>query len=251
VSAADPYLAHKRHAALQAAALLAPGMVVGLGSGRTAELAVQAAADRYRSGALAGIVCISTSRRTQELAQAAGLPMSTLDDHLEIDLTIDGADEIDPSGDLIKGGGGALLHEKLVASASMRFVVVADPGKLVDRLGTTRPLPVEVSRFGWKTHLEAIRRLGGKPHLREGPAGEPFLTDEGHYVLDCGFAGGIDDPEVLDVELKARTGVIETGLFLGMADDIIIGEPSETGEGPEERRGADAKGSARMKRGTA
>jgi ribose 5-phosphate isomerase A len=231
----DPYLAHKRDAARKAAALVTPGTVVGLGSGSTAAEAVEAIGRRLAAGELAGIVCVPTSRATYELASALGLPLSTLDEHLKIDLTIDGADEINPSGDLIKGRGGALLHEKIVASSSMRLVIVADPSKLVDRLGTERPLPVEVSPFGWKTHLAALRQLGADPILRAGDGCEPYLTDEGHYLLDCSFSGGIENPELLHAELKARVGVIETGLFLGMADDVIVGKakPEE-----EERRHA-------------
>jgi ribose 5-phosphate isomerase A len=138
-------------------------------------------------------------------------------------LTIDGADEVDPQGNLIKGHGGALLWEKVVASASRRYVIIVDRSKLVDRLGRRFAVPVEVIPFGWKTHLAAFRALGAEPALRAN-SGEPFRTDEGDYIIDCRFADGIPDPLDLDRKLRARPGVVETGLFLGMHPQVIVGE---------------------------
>jgi ribose 5-phosphate isomerase A len=178
---------------------------------------------RLASGQLRDIVGIPTSRATRDLAAASGVPVSTLDHHAAVDLTIDGADEVDPEGNLIKGHGGALLWEKIVATASRRLIIVVDPSKLVPRLGATRALPVEVVAFGWPQHEAAMRELGGAPHLRVDERGDPYRTDEGHYIIDCGFAGGIADPVRVHQVLKARAGVIETGLFLGFKPDVIVG----------------------------
>jgi ribose 5-phosphate isomerase A len=149
--------------------------------------------------------------------------LTTLNDHPHLDLTIDGADEIDPSGNLIKGGGGALLWEKIVAAATERYIIAADESKLVEVLGEFFAVPVEVMPFGWRTHLELIDTLGGEPALRVGEGDEPFVTDGGHYIIDCRFPGGIPDPVWVDRELQARPGVIETGLFLGMDPEVVIG----------------------------
>ncbi len=139
-----------------------------------------------------------------------------------LDLTLDGADEVDPELNLIKGLGGALLWEKIVAAASVRLVIVADDSKVVQRLGTRSPLPVEVVPFGWRTHLTAIRAIGAEPVLRTDSSGEPFRTDGGHYLLDCRFPDGIAEPTEVERGLRARVGVVETGLFLGMASDVVI-----------------------------
>jgi ribose 5-phosphate isomerase A len=198
-------------------------MVVGLGTGSTARVAVEEIGRRLASGQLRDIVGIPTSRATRDLAAASGVPVSTLDHHAAVDLTIDGADEVDPEGNLIKGHGGALLWEKIVATASRRLIIVVDPSKLVPRLGATRALPVEVVAFGWRQHEAAMRELGGAPHLRVDERGDPYRTDEGHYIIDCSFAGGITDPARVHQVLKARSGVIETGLFLGFKPDVIVG----------------------------
>ena len=213
----------KERAALQAMEFVAPGMVVGLGSGSTAAYAVEAIAERLQSGELHDIVGIPTSARTREHAASLGIPLTTLDQRTRIDVTIDGADEVDPSGSLIKGGGGALLWEKIVAAASEQFVIVVDDSKLVDRLGLRAALPVEVMPFGWKTHVDPVRALGAEPQLRLGSGGAPFITDSGHYLLDCRFPDGIDDPEFVERTLRSRPGVVETGLFLGMAPEVMVG----------------------------
>jgi ribose 5-phosphate isomerase A len=223
--ALDPaeVLAQKRDAAERAAALVRPGMVVGLGSGSTALLAVEAIARRLAAGSLSGVVGVPTSRATADLAQARGIPLTDLERHPVLDLTIDGADEVSPGGDLLKGAGGALLREKIVAQASRRLVIAVDETKRVDRLGRGHPLPVVVAVFGWTTHLAAVRALGAEPVLRRDAAGAPYLTDDGHAILDCRFADGIADPAAVERALKSRPGVVETGLFLGLSPEVIVG----------------------------
>ena len=216
-------LAQKREAAARAAALVQPGMVVGLGSGTTALLAVEEIARRLQAGSLAGVVGIPTSRATAAAAAARGVPLTDLEQHPVVDLAIDGADEVTPGGDLLKGAGGALLREKIVARAARRLVIVIDEGKRVDRLGRRHPLPVLVAPFGWSTHAAAVRALGGEPALRREAAGGPFVTDDGSWILDCRFPGAIADPAAVDRALRSRAGVVETGLFLGLAPEVIVG----------------------------
>ena len=219
----EEVLAQKRDAAARAAALVRPGMVVGLGSGSTARLAVEEIARRLAEGGLSGVVGVATSLATAELARARGLPLADLDERPVVDLTIDGADEVAPGGQLLKGAGGALVREKIVASASRRLVIVVDESKCVDRLGRRHPLPVAVTAFGWSTHLEAVRALGGEPVLRRDAAGRPYATDEGLYILDCRFSAGITEPSAVEGALKSRPGVVETGLFLGFSPEVIVG----------------------------
>jgi ribose 5-phosphate isomerase A len=213
----------KREAGERAAALVQSGMVVGLGTGSTAAFAVEAIARRIAAGDLREVVGIPTSERTRDLAARLAIPLTTLNDEPEIDLTIDGADEVDPAGDLIKGGGGALLWEKIVAAASRRYVIIVDPSKLVERLGERHPLPVEVMPFGWRTHLDALRTLGAEPVLRTDRHGEPVRTDGSHFLLDCRFPSGIENARLVERVLRARPGVVETGLFLGMQPQVIVG----------------------------
>lgn len=220
MAAAD---ALKRRAAEQGVERIESGMVVGLGTGSTATLAIEIIGQRLARGELHDIVGVPTSVRTQALAESLGIPLTTLDDHQHIDLTIDGADEVAPNGDLIKGGGGALLWEKIVGVASRRYVIVVDESKVVRILGERFPLPVEVVPFGWRTHLEAIVALGATPSLRLAEGGTPFVTDAGNYLLDCRFRAGVVDPPEVDRVLCARPGVVETGLFLGMAPEVIVG----------------------------
>jgi ribose 5-phosphate isomerase A len=218
----------KREAGERAALLVQSGMVVGLGTGSTAAHAVEAIGRRIASGSLKDIVGIPTSDRTRELAERLGIPLTTLNDRPQVDLTIDGADEVDPSGDLIKGGGGALLWEKIVAAASRRYVIIVDSAKLVERLGERFPLPVEVVPFGWRTHLDAIRTLGAEPVLRTDRDEQPVLTDGGHVLLDCRFPSGIENARLVERVLRARPGVVETGLFLGMQPQVIVGAKERT-----------------------
>ncbi len=216
-------VAQKRDAAERAVQLVCSGMVLGLGTGSTAKFAVEAIGRRLASGELEALTAVPTSNQTRDLARSLGIPLTTLDEHPVVDLTIDGADEIDPAENLIKGGGGALLREKIVATASRKLVIVADETKLVERLGASFPLPIEVVRFGWKAHAAPLRELGAEPELRRNAAGSPYETDEGHYILDCRFAGGIPDPALVERTLRSRPGVVETGLFLGMSPEVIVG----------------------------
>jgi ribose 5-phosphate isomerase A len=213
----------KRRAAEQAVGHVQSGMVLGLGTGSTAALAVEAIGRKLAAGELVDIVGIPTSTRTRDQANALGIPLTTLEQHPNVDLTIDGADEVDAQGNLIKGGGGALLWEKIVAAATALYVIVVDQSKVVERLGAGFAVPIEVMPFGWKTHLEAMRSLGGDPTLRRDAAGQPYLTDGGHYIIDVAFPGGMDDPRAVDRVLRDRPGVVETGLFLGMEPRVIVG----------------------------
>ena len=214
----------KRAAAERAVALVADGMRVGLGTGTTAAHLVTRLGERVRQGL--SIVAVPTSEATRRQAEREGIPLTTLDDTPELDLTIDGADELDSELRLIKGGGGALLREKIVAAASRRMIVIADGSKRVERLGRF-PLPIEVVPFGLgATRLAveaAIARSGcrGATRLRTAPNGGPFHTDGGHYILDADL-GRIDRPDELASALAAIPGVVEHGLFLGLATGAIL-----------------------------
>ncbi|HUG39084.1 MAG TPA: ribose-5-phosphate isomerase RpiA [Longimicrobiales bacterium] len=212
----------KRRAAERAVELVEDGMKLGLGTGSTARRVLEALAARRGRGELAGIVGVPTSKSTESYARELGIPLATLDEETHLDLTLDGADEVDPGLDLIKGLGGALLWEKIVAAATDRLVIVVDESKLVTRLGLRSPLPVEVVPFGWRTHLDPLRAMGAEFELRKQGNGSPFVTDGGHYIIDCGFPGGIENPERVEARLKGRPGVVETGLFLGMADTVVV-----------------------------
>jgi len=170
---------------------------------------------------------VPTSDDTAARCRSLGIPLATLDERPHLDLAVDGADEIGPGLDLIKGLGGALLREKLVALAAERFVVIADESKSVKRLGTRAPVPVEVIPFGWSTHRAFFEELGSDPVLRRRENGEPFLTDGGHMIVDCRFAGGIPDPLAIARTLDRRVGIVEHGLFLSIADTAVIA--GETG----------------------
>jgi ribose 5-phosphate isomerase A len=212
----------KRAAAQAAAAMVEDGMVVGLGTGSTAHFAIEALIDRVRGGLR--IRAIPTSERSADQARAGGIPLTTFAEHRRIDLTIDGADEIELGTlNLIKGLGGALLREKIVAAASARLVIVADHEKLVDRLGTKTPIPIEVVPFGWETTAERLRHLGTEPHPRRDDSGQLFCTDGGNRILDCRF-GSIPDPIGLDRRIGQTVGVVETGLFIGMAEIALIAD---------------------------
>ncbi len=217
----------KRQAAERAVALVEDGMKLGLGTGSTARLVLEALAARREGGELRHVVGVPTSSDTRARAAELGIPLSTLDDTPRLDLTLDGADEVDPALDLIKGLGGALLWEKIVASASDRLVIVVDDSKLVQRLGSRSPLPVEVVPFGWRTLLPEIREIGADPTLRQRDDGQPFRTDGGHFILDCRFDAGLDGP-VVEREIRSLTGVVETGLFINMADTVVVGGPEGT-----------------------
>lgn len=220
----DPKAEAKRRAAIEAVnRAVESGMTVGLGTGSTAAFVVEEIGRRLADGRLRDVCGIPTSEATARLAREANIPLTTLDDRPAPHVDIDGADEVDDDGNLIKGLGGALLREKMVARAARRLVIVVDPSKLVSTLGTKAPLPVEVVRFGARSHDAAFRALGADPRLRRGDDGAPYRTDEGHYIIDCRFPGGIADPSAVERTLEARAGVVETGLFLGMRPEVIVG----------------------------
>ena len=212
--------AEKQAAARAAVQLVEFGSVVGLGSGSTATFAIQFLAERVRSGLK--IVGIPTSQNTKHLAEQLGIPLTTLEENPSIDVDIDGADEIDPQLNLIKGGGGALLREKVIASASRRFIVVAESVKLVAHLGKF-PLPVEVIPFAEPLIQRRIEALGAQVSLRKYAYGNPYVTDEGHHILDCNF-GEISDPPALNAKLHEIPGVVEHGLFIGLAETAFVGK---------------------------
>jgi ribose 5-phosphate isomerase A len=214
----------KQAAAERGAELVQSGMVLGLGSGTTSALMVQSIGRKLREGALRNIVGVPSSSGIAAVARESGVPLTTLDDHPRLDLNLDGADEVDANLGLVKGLGGALLWEKIVATASKQVVILVDDTKLVTCLGTKAPLPVEVVPFGWKTHLAFVESLGGKPTLRTEPDGRPFVTDEGNYILHCRFEGGIANPADLEARLLGRAGIVGTGLFLGVAHQVIVGK---------------------------
>ncbi len=214
----------KRAAGAWAADLVQDGAIVGLGSGSTARYATLRLAERLRRGELGGILGIPTSEDTAALAQREGIPLTSLDAHPEIAITIDGADEVDPAMNVIKGLGGFLLREKIVAYATRREIIVVDESKLAAQLGTHSPVPVEVVRFGWQNTQRALARTGAQPSLRL-VAGTPYITDEGNYILDCRYVGGIADPAGLHAALNQIPGVVENGLFLGMVQQVVIASP--------------------------
>jgi len=211
----------KQEAAKAAAAELRDGMIVGLGSGSTARLAVDAIGQRVKEGLQ--IIGIPTSEQTAQQARSLGIQLSTLGEYSQIDVTIDGADEVELGTlNLIKGGGGNHLREKIVATASSRLIIAVDESKLVSQLGTHAKVPVEVAQFGWQATALSLAKLKATPTLRLRPDGAPFITDGGNYILDCEF-GAIESPSVLQRELDAVVGAIEHGLFIGMARLVVIG----------------------------
>ena len=213
----------KHAAARRAVAEVEDGMVVGLGSGSTTAFALEALAERVAGGLR--IAGIPSSEPTAALALRLGIPLTDFDRHRRIDLTIDGADQVERKTlHLIKGRGGALLREKIVAAASARLIVAVDESKLVDRLGGRTPLPVEIVPFGWQTTLDRLTAaLGGAPRLRKA-GGRPFTTDGGNCIADCDLPE-IADPAALEARLSAIIGVVETGLFIGLASMIVVGRP--------------------------
>lgn len=214
--------AQKRRAAARAVELVASGMRLGLGTGSTARHVIRLLGERLRSGELRDIIGVPTSPATESQARALGIPLTTIDELPRLDLALDGADEFDPHLDLIKGMGGALLWEKIVEGAADRLVIVADESKRVTRLGTRSPLPVEVVPFGWRALDPFLRSLGAEPELRLNPDGTPFSTASGHYIIHCRFAGGIPDAAATELALARRPGVVESGLFIGMATTVVV-----------------------------
>jgi ribose 5-phosphate isomerase A len=212
----------KRAAAVRAAEWIRDGMTVGLGTGSTVRHLLDHIAERRAAGEWRNVVGVPTSEDTARRARELGIPLATLEERPRMDLTIDGADEVDPQLRLIKGLGGALLREKVVAAVSDQLVIVADDSKRVQRLGTRSPLPVEVDPFSAPVQPAFFRALGAEPTLRRRADGEPLVTDGGHLVFDCRFASGIGDAERLEVQLNNRPGVVENGLFLGMAAAVVL-----------------------------
>jgi ribose 5-phosphate isomerase A len=213
----------KRKAGEHAAQFVTSGAVVGLGHGTTAIWAVRRIAERLRSGDLRDILGVPCSRHVEEEARALDIPLTTLGDHPALDLTIDGADEVAPNLDLIKGRGGALLREKMVAQATAREIIVVDESKLVQVLGTRVPVPVEVVEFGWRSQVRYLEGLGAHVTPRLADDGrELYRTDQGNLILDCDF-GPIPDPPDLAGRLETRAGILEHGLFLGLASEVVVG----------------------------
>ena len=201
-----------------AAGYVEDGMKVGLGTGRAAFAFVRALAVRVKSGLR--VVGIPTSEATRDLASSLGISLATLAEAPALDLAIDGADEVDPALDLIKGLGGALVREKIVAAASRRFIVVVGAEKLVERLGVRTPVPVEIVPFGLAVCEARLKSLGSRPELRL-KGSDPFISDNGNFILDSHFAG-IDDPANLDTAIRAIPGVVGTGIFAGMAERVLV-----------------------------
>jgi ribose 5-phosphate isomerase A len=219
-SEAEERALEKQQAADRAVVYVQSGMVVGLGAGSTAVLATRRIGQLLREGRLRDLVGVPCSSAIEAEARALGIPI-TLEPPGAVDLTIDGADEVDPELNLIKGGGGALLHEKLVAQASCQEVIIVDESKLSPALGTHWALPVEVIPFGWQWQRRFLESLGARVSVRQQRDGTPFRTDQGNLILDCAF-GPIQQPKELAAKLDARTGIVEHGLFLGLATEVIV-----------------------------
>ena len=221
-SSPDPQAALKQEAAEYAVSrYIHSGMTVGLGTGSTSIFAIRRIGALLRSGELKNIVGFATSRASWDAAVELNIPMLTQDLPRNIDVTIDGADEVDPQLNLVKGGGGALLREKLVAQASAREIIIVDESKLSPRLGTLHVLPVEVMPFGWRSQARFLESLGAKYVIRQTPSGEEYRTDQGNMLLDCNF-GPIPDVAKLARELEARAGIVDHGLFLNLASVVVV-----------------------------
>ena len=223
-TATDPVKLMKQQVGKAAAERVKSGSIVGLGTGSTTAYAIQFIGERIQSGELTDIKGIPTSFQAEVLAKQYGVPLTTLDEVDRIDVAIDGADEVDPNKNLIKGGGAAHTREKVVDALAEQFIVVVDGSKIVDKLGSTFLLPVEVLPMAMTPVMRAISKLGGKPELRMGvkKAG-PVITDQGNFVIDVKF-DSIDNPAELEKTLNNLPGVLENGLFVGVTDVVLIGE---------------------------
>jgi ribose 5-phosphate isomerase A len=220
----DPQAALKQQAAEYAVRYVESGMAVGLGTGSTAIFAVRRIGELLRTGKLKDIVAFATSKVTAHEALQLNIPMLSDDLPRNLDVTIDGADEVDPNLNLIKGGGGALLREKIVAQNTAREIIVVDDSKLSPCLGTLHVLPVEVLPFGWLAAARYIESLGGKYVIRQAEGGGEYRTDQGNMILDCDF-GAIANPAQLADQLDRRAGIVEQGLFIGLANRVIVSSP--------------------------
>ncbi len=212
---------YKQAAAQRAVDFIQSGMKVGLGTGSTALFATRRLAELLRAGQVRDLAAFATSKTTDAIARQLGIPMLSDDLAVTLDLTIDGADEVDPQWNLIKGGGGALLREKIVAQASAREIIVVDETKLSPRLGTRFAVPVEVLPFGWRSQARFLETLGATYTIRQNPDGARFITDSGNLILDCHF-GPLADARALADALAARAGIVEHGLFIGLVTDLIV-----------------------------
>ena len=214
----------KNKAAVEAAKNVESGMVLGLGTGITANFAIREISRLLKEGSLKDIVGIPSSNQTEKLALELGIPLITFEQKSEIDLNIDGADEVDPDLNLIKGGGGALLREKIIAQSSTRNIIVIDEQKISQKLGTKWAVPVEIIEFSYKPVAKYLEDLGAEVALRKNQNGEIFKTDHGNIIADCNF-GQIQDLNELNKALNSKAGIVEHGLFIGIADEVIIGKP--------------------------
>lgn len=214
----------KNKAAVEAVKNVESGMVLGLGTGLTANFAIREISRLLKEGSLKDIVGIPSSNQTEKLALELGIPLISFEQKSEIDLNIDGADEVDPDLNLIKGGGGALLREKIIAQSSTRNIIVIDEQKMSQKLGTKWAVPVEIIEFSYKPIAKYLEDLGAEVALRKNQNGEIFKTDHGNIIADCNF-GQIQDLNELNKALNSKSGIVEHGLFIGIADEVIIGKP--------------------------
>ena len=214
----------KQRAAEAALEFISSGMVVGLGTGSTADFFLRALATALKAGRFKNLRGVPTSKQSESRAKELGIPLGTLAQCPHPDVTVDGADEVGPDLDLIKGLGGALLREKIVAQNSAQLVIIADRGKSVTKLGTKSMLPVEVAPFGYEIQENFLRSLGTSPVLRHAADGAIFVTDNGNYIYDCRFPRGIDNARATDDALHQRAGIVETGLFLGVASVALVAD---------------------------
>jgi len=221
-SPTSPQISAKEMAGREAAKRVKDGMCLGLGTGSTVAFFLEALAERIQAEGLS-VVGVATSQDTEARAKSLGIPTSNLEETPDLDLVVDGADEVDGKFRLIKGGGGALLREKIVAAAGKRVLIIVGEGKVVKKLGTTFLLPVEILPFGFKATEARVTEAGCAPFLRTTENEQPFVTDNGNYILDCRFKGGISKPEKLHQEMSQIPGVAEIGLFIGLCDEVIEG----------------------------
>jgi ribose 5-phosphate isomerase A len=210
----------KKQAGEKAVEYIEDGMIVGLGTGSTVEYTIRKLGKLVRDGLK--IKGIPTSVHTQRIAKKEKIPLTTLEDNPAIDLTIDGADEVDPDLNLIKGGGGALVREKIIAFNSKKVIIVIDDSKIVKALGIDFPLPVEVVKFGWTSTKKTLEEIGCNVELRRVMENEPYITDNSNYILDCEF-DRIENPTQLEIDINNIPGVVENGLFIGLANQVIVG----------------------------
>jgi ribose 5-phosphate isomerase A len=211
----------KKQTALRSVEFVESGMILGLGTGSTFYYALQEIGRKLAKGELEDIIGISSSKQTAQFARALQIPLISIDDLMTIDMTIDGADEVDPQLNLIKGGHGALMREKVLAQASERNIIIVDESKVVKQLGSKGTVPVEVLPFAWRIESEFIESLGAAPELRKDKTGQFLVTDQGNYIIDCDF-GPINNPSELSIKLNQRAGIMENGLFIGLATDVIV-----------------------------